>query len=481
MAIARTALGDLQGIEEHGINIFRAVPYAAPPIGDRRFAPPQPPPAWTGLRDASRHGPIAPQMPSRLRAAMGDFDRPQHEDCLTLTIWSPATAGSRPVLIWLHGGAWISGAGSLDWYDGSRLAREGDMVVVGVNHRLGALGFLCLPGVADGNLGWQDQVAALRWVGTHIAGFGGDPERIAMAGQSAGAASIGLMLADPEARNLFRRAILQSGGFGRPPLTPAQATETGEAFVRTLHLDPDDGDLPKRLRETPVPEILTAQAQLGRAKARFGETMPPFPPVAQRPGNPAQGAAGKQVLIGATREECHAFFAADPAMASPDPARVAERFAALTGSADTLARYQARRPGGSLMDWLADVTSDHTFLWPAMRMAGAMAASGAAVQAYQFDWAPPGSRFKACHCIELPFVFGNLDAWPGAEMLAGADRAEMEGLSACVRRAWIDFVRDGTAGEDWPQYRNEERWTMRLGRVTEPALDPAGLRWRAGE
>ena len=157
---------------------------------------------------------------------------------------------------------------------------------------------------------------------------------------------------------------------------------------------------------------------------------------------------------------------------------MAERFAALTGSADALARYQARRPGGSLMEWLADVTSDHTFLWPAMRLAGAMAAQGASVQAYQFDWAPPASRFKACHCIELPFVFGNLDAWPGAGMLDGGDRHEMEGLSARVRRAWIDFVRDGSAGEDWPGYRQDERWTMRLGRVTEPALDPAGLRWR---
>ena len=482
MAIARTALGDLSGTEEDGVAVFRGVPYAAAPVGELRFAPPQAVPAWSGQRDASQHGPIAPQMPSRLRAAMGDFDRPQNEDCLTLTIWSPGTEhGSRPVLVWLHGGAWISGAGSLDWYDGARLAREGDIVVVGVNYRLGALGFLCLPGVADGTLGWLDQVAALRWVRAHIAGFGGDPERVTVMGQSAGAASIGLMLADEAASGLFQRAILQSGGFGRAALTPAQASVTGEAFVRALALDPDDGGLSARLRDVPVAEILAAQVQVGRAKARFGETMPPFPPVAVRPANPAEGAAGKQALIGATREECHAFFAADPAMAAPDPAVIAERFAALTGSADALARYQARRPGGSLMEWLADVTSDHTFLWPAMRLAGAMAAQGAAVQAYQFDWAPPASRFKACHCIELPFVFGNLDAWPGAGMLDGGDRHEMEGLSARVRRAWIDFVRDGSAGEDWPGYRQDERWTMRLGRITEPALDPAGLRWRARE
>jgi para-nitrobenzyl esterase len=142
-ARACTALGDLAGLAGDGVLKFRGVPYALPPVGARRFAPPAPPEPWDGVRDATRHGPIRPQPSSRLRMAMGEFSRDQGEDCLTLTIATPATDDSRlPVIVWLHGGAWLSGAGSLDWYDGGPLARDGDVVVVGVNYRLGPLGFL---------------------------------------------------------------------------------------------------------------------------------------------------------------------------------------------------------------------------------------------------------------------------------------------------------------------------------------------------
>ena len=186
--VAQTALGNLRGVFTDGVAAFRGVPYAAPPIGELRFAPAAPVRAWTGLRDATRHGPIAPQLPSRLSVAMGNFSRPHDEDCLTLTICTPAPDGkARPVLVWLHGGAWISGAGSLDWYDGARLAREGDLVFVGVNYRLGALGWLHRPGIVDAEAGTSDMIAALAWVRDHIAGFGGDPASVTVMGQSAGA------------------------------------------------------------------------------------------------------------------------------------------------------------------------------------------------------------------------------------------------------------------------------------------------------
>ncbi len=204
--------------------VFRGVPYAAAPVGTLRFAAPETPSSWSGLRDASQHGPIAPQVPSRLRAAMGDFDRPQDEDCLTLTICTPAPDGkTRPVLVWLHGGAWMSGAGSLNWYDGTRLACEGDIVFVGVNYRLGALGWLHRPGIVDTEPGTLDMIAALTWVRENIAAFGGDPGCITLMGQSAGAASIGRLSMLPEARSLFHRAIMQSGGFGRGAYTSAMA------------------------------------------------------------------------------------------------------------------------------------------------------------------------------------------------------------------------------------------------------------------
>ena len=214
--VVRTKAGELRGARENGIAVFRGVPYAAAPVGELRFAPPQPVPAWRGVRDASQDGPIPPQGRSRLAHVMGDFERPQSEDCLTLNIWTPAAdSKKRPVLVWIHGGAFASGAGSLPWYSGERFAANGDVVVVSINYRLGALGFLCLPGVSDGNLGLLDQVAALRFVRDNIAAFGGDPDNVTVVGQSAGAASIAILMTMPQARGLFRRAILQSTPFGR--------------------------------------------------------------------------------------------------------------------------------------------------------------------------------------------------------------------------------------------------------------------------
>jgi len=471
-----TKTGALQGVSERGVTVFRGVPYAAPPVGERRFAPPEPAHPWSGLRDATRHGPIAPQSPSRLRGAMGDFDRPQDEDCLTLTIWSPGTMGNRPVLVWLHGGAWISGAGSLDWYDGATLAREGDIVVVGVNYRLGALGYLHHPGVSPGNLGTMDQALALAWVRDNIAAFGGDPGRVTLAGQSAGASSIGRLMLDSASRWLFHGAILQSGSFGRPPRTLAEAAGQGGDYLHILGIDADSADAGRKMRVLPVEQLVAAQGTLARQGARFGETTPPFMPALAAAttrdaliADIAVAAGDMPVLIGVTREEVHAFYAADPAMAAPDPAAVDARFAGRR------AHYEARRPGAGVMDWLADLASDETFIWPAMQLAGALRGP---TYAYQFDWSPPGSRYKACHCIELPFVFGTLDAFPGAGMLAGGDPGFMAALSATIRRSWIDFIRAGAPGGDWPRYDPATRMTMVFDTVCAAHSDPAGIAWR---
>jgi para-nitrobenzyl esterase len=482
--MAQTTLGDLRGVRQDGVTVFRGVPYAAPPIGDLRFAAPQPAVAWAGVRDASVHGPIAPQSPSRLAAAMGGFTRPMDEDCLTLTIWTPAIdAGRRPVLVWLHGGAWISGAGSLDWYDGATLARDGNMVVVGVNYRLGALGYLKHRDLAVADPGTQDQIAALAWVAVNIGGVGGDPARVTVGGQSAGAASIGRLLLDPFARSLFHQAILQSGGFGRSPLNVSDAQVITAQYCRMLDIDADASDAVARMRAMPIQQLLVAQGALARARARFGETTPPFMPTlpdvmteAELLGAIAAAAPSKPVLIGATREEVHAFFASNPAMSNPDPVAMADRFAVLGGN--QLA-YRRRRPGGSAMDLLADLTSDHTFLWPTMRLAEAISAAGGKAFAYQFDWAPPASRFRACHCIELPFVFGNFEQWLDAPMLAGGDRTEMEALSGLIRTFWTQFVAHGAPSGDWPGYNRATRATMRFGTICGVDGDSAGLGWRA--
>jgi para-nitrobenzyl esterase len=479
--VAHTSLGDLRGVYTDGIAAFRGVPFAAPPLGELRFAPAAPIGAWNGQRDATRHGPIAPQLPSRLGVAMGNFSRPHNEDCLTLTICTPAPDGKpRPVLVWLHGGAWISGAGSLDWYDGSRLAREGDIVFVGVNYRLGALGWLHRPGIVDVEAGTSDTIAALGWVRDHIAGFGGDPNCVTIMGQSAGATSIGRLLMLPAARSLFRRVIMQSGGFGRGAYTSAVASERADQLLHLLDIDPQASNALTRLRSFDVQHLLVAQGELARANARFAQTMPMFMPVlpsamtqAEMLGATADGADGKDVLIGATADEVHAFYAADPGMANPPADALVARF----GGEAALARYRARRPGASVMDLLADLGTDETFLLPAMRLAAAVASRDGNAHAYLFDWAPHDSHFKSCHCIDLPFVFGNFEAWRDAAMLAGGDGAQMADLSAAMRRAWIAFVRSGDPAHEalpaWPRHDADRRLTMRFGARIGVVGDPA--------
>jgi para-nitrobenzyl esterase len=233
------------------------------------------------------------------------------------------------------------------------------------------------------------------------------------------------------------------------------------------------------MRTVPVAALLDAQVALAAARARFAETNPPFMPTL--PGALTQpeliaaiaaAAQGKPLLIGATRDEVHAFFASNPAMASLDPTKVTARFQALGASE---AAYRRRRPAGSPMDLLADLSSDRTFLWPAMQLAEA---APGPVFAYQFNWAPAGSRFHACHCIELPFVFGNFASWPDAGMLAGGDAGEMQALSAHIRAAWAAFIKHGDPslpGLPWPHYDAARRLTMQLDRVVAVAGDPAGM------
>jgi para-nitrobenzyl esterase len=468
--IVRTALGDLRGAWRDGVATFRGVPYAESPIGELRFAPAQPVRAWSGLRDAIEHGPIAPQLPSRLSVAMGNYQRPQSEDCLTLTIVTPVPdTRRRPVLVWLHGGAWITGAGSLDWYDAATLVREGDIVFVGVNYRLGALGWLHRPGIADGNAGLSDMIAALTWVRDHIAEFGGDPDRVTVMGQSAGATSIGRMLMLPEARTLFHRAIVQSAGFGRGAYTSVMATERADQFLRILDIDPEAADASASLRAVEVPRLLDAQIELAKRNARFAYPgtmfMPVFPQdmtLAEMLDAIADGVDGKPLLIGATADEVHAFFAADPSLQEPPHDAVVRRF----GDEGRLARYRARRPGASPMDLLSDLATDETFLRPAMHLAEVVARRGGPAYAYIFDWSAPGSRFRSCHCIDLPFVFGSFDAWAGAPMLAGGNPTQMAELSAAMRQAWIAFTH---GGEPWSQYAPQRCTIMRVGERVQMA------------
>ena len=266
MTAVTTTRGTLAGTEEGGLHIFRGIPYAAPPVGELRWRAPQPAEAWPGVRDASSFGPAAWQAPRRT-----DDDSPfvgmfgaqaleMSEDCLTLTVWTPGLDGARPVMVWIHGGAFRTGTGSSAMYDSSQLAARGDVVVVTINYRLGALGYLYCDGL-DTNVGSRDQVAALEWVRDEIASFGGDPTQVTIFGESAGGKSVETLLAMPAARGLFHRAIMQSTY--DPDMAPGAVSETAADLLEQLRVSPD----PEELRSLDAEAVIAAQTALQLAAA----------------------------------------------------------------------------------------------------------------------------------------------------------------------------------------------------------------------
>ncbi|WP_226899583.1 carboxylesterase family protein [Nonomuraea phyllanthi] len=385
-----------------GVTACLGIPYARA----ERFAAPGPA-RWDGVLDAARPGPAAPQPPvSRLERVLGPGgELRQGEDCLSLNVWTPG-GGGLPVLVWLHGGGFVTGSGSQAWYDGALLAGRGRMVVVTINYRLGALGYLYVsPEFAPPNLGLLDQLAALGWVRRNIAAFGGDPGLVTLAGQSAGALSALALLRHPDGHGLFRQVILQSTPAGVPPYSLGEAAEIGRVFLDVLGLRPADAG---RLRALPVADLLAAQGETARRTARPMAVTPPFQLVAGD-GVPADLTTGTRirppVLIGTTRDEARAFFP---------------------------------QAGAELTERL--------FSEGSLRLAG----QARSAYAYRFDWSPPGSPYGACHCIELPFVFGTQRAWRDSPMLAGAEPARLGQLTEQVQRAWTAFVHGGSPG--WPAF-----------------------------
>ncbi|GAA5063316.1 carboxylesterase/lipase family protein [Nocardia callitridis] len=401
--ITETTTGKVRGAEPGAVTAFRGIPYAHA----ARFAAPGPVTPWAGVRAAEEPGPAAPQLPSRLASLMGRYELAQDEDCLTVNVWAPPGSG-HPVFVFLHGGGFSSGAGSLAWYDGAELAERENIVVVTANYRLGALGYLRRPGVSPGNLGLRDQLAALRWVHANITEFGGDPRAVTIAGQSAGAYSILALLGSGQLTGLAHRAILQSTPTGLPPQAPEEAERIAPRLLKELAIAPDDA---LRLRDVPVTDLLAAQAVVMRSAPDATSPVPAFHLIAEADLVPTDllAAAGKhsgavELMIGSNRDEGTAF-----APNNPDAAR------AVTEEMFTAPTHQlARLVGEKQQPWL-----------------------------YRFDWAPAESPLGACHCLELPFVFGNAAAWRDAPMLAGRHPTD---LTTRVMRAWGGFVRDGSPG-----------------------------------
>ena len=463
--LVRTTAGLVRGTTglAEGVTAFRGVPYAAPPVGPLRLRPPQPPPPWKGERDAAAPGAVAPQRQGPLERAFGGYGEVD-EDCLSLNVWTTGTEPSgRPVLVWVHGGSFTTGTGGIPWYDGSRLAARGDVVVVTFNYRLGALGFLHLGDLGgeawagSGNTGLLDQVAALRWVRANIAAFGGDPGRVTVFGESAGAMSIATLLAMPEAAGLFSQAILQSGA-GAFVQDRDTATALAVNVLDELGVPHDDLD---QLADRPVDAVLDAQAVAGGRRGGVGLAFMPVVDGATLPTRPeaalaAGSAADVPVLVGTTRDEMRLFSAVAPdAFAAEDEAALVGHVAAIPdvgpgGAATVVAAYRRRWPDVPPTDLHITIHTDHAFRRPAQRLATLQVEAGSRAWAYWFTWASPilGGLLGSYHGLEIPFVFDNLDR-PGIELLTGGGD-HLQPLADRMAEAWLAFARDGDPG--WPSY-----------------------------
>ena len=361
-------------------------------------------------------------------------------------------------------------------------------MVVSVNYRLGPLGYMYYAGLSDGQMGLQDMIAAIRWVAAHIAAFGGNPGEITLMGQSAGAHSTLCMLAMPEIRKLFRRAILESAPAAVTPVSKAQAAGWTRQYLEVLGLSQlPEARIVQQLQSAKPGTLVRAAGVLARKTAQLGQVEPPFIPVVDELAEPreflraaAEGAADGNVavLVGTNHDEARAIVAGDPAAQKASHEQVD---AYLHAKIDTLhdQRYWPPRLSGRPVDILADAMTGVAFARPSLRFAEQAAQAGADVWAYQLDWAPAGSPLGACHCLELPLVFNTNEAWANAPMLKGltGDDASRGGVARQMRTAWLSFARHGvpSAAPAWPAYEPQCRSTMVFGETSATANDPAGM------
>jgi para-nitrobenzyl esterase len=490
----RVAQGELRGKSDHGVSVFLGISYAAAPFGDGRMLPPRPASSWDGVRDALEYGPTCPkgQYPPQYQALFPEVDIPG-EECLNLNVWTPDPGASGlPVLVWIHGGSFMNGSGSVAEYDGRAFARDG-IVCVTINYRLGAEGFL-YTGDGVANVGLLDQVAALRWVRENIAAFGGDPGRVTVAGESAGAMSITTLLAMPQAGGLFQQAITQSGA-GAHTLAPEESRRVAQYLADALGVPASREAIAAQPadRVSQAAGALTEEVQTAPDPARWGQlalSLLPFSPTVDGDVLPAEplaalaGGASSEVrlLTGTNREEAQLFLVAAGAIDLVDEAMLAAGAAAYGAPDSTVAAYRASRPGAGPGDVLAAIITDWFFRIPAVRVAEARAGNSASAGntwVYRFDWRSPafGARLGACHAVEVPFVFDNL-GHPSTHARLGPDAPQA--VADTIHAAWARFITDGDPG--WPAYDSNTRATAIFTEKLEVESDPAGaerLLWAA--
>ncbi|QLH71619.1 carboxylesterase/lipase family protein [Rhodopseudomonas palustris] len=492
--VIETRLGRLRGESVEGVASFKGVPYGASTAGDNRFRPPVPPAAWTGERDATQFGPSAsqPAAASPVEFAWYWSKVPTSEDNLTLSVYTPGVndGGKRPILVWLHGGAFSIGAGTSPGFDGSHLAKAQNVVVVSINHRLNLLGSLFTGefpeelSPASGNLSVLDQIAALKWVRDNAAAIGGDAGNVTIFGQSGGAAKVAVLLGAPAAKGLFHRAVIQSASGAWRLATPESAARSAHALLAQFDLTARNAG---KLREIPADKLVAAIVQVA-AKTGVADFRPTLDNLVfkQHPFDPAASAVSEDIplLIGTTADEATFFLAGDQRNFSLGADQVRARIKKFIGlddaATDKLIRaYRDILPESSPSELLIAVAGDYNYVLPTLLVADRKAAQGKApVYAYRFDWRSPARDgvLGSPHTAEVPFIFGTLDA---AAPLIG-DSPDRLNVRDRIGEIWASFARSGRpttkAIAEWKPYRGEERTAALIGGTWRTVDDHAKAR-----
>ncbi|TPG31743.1 carboxylesterase/lipase family protein [Mycolicibacterium hodleri] len=480
--IAHTAYGALRGAVEGGVNVWRGIAYAEQPLGERRFLAPTPPASWSGVREAVEHGPLPPQGRSFVGGGRDD-PKMRDEACLTLTVWSPDTDAALPVMVWIPGGAFVYGAGQLQLYNGSKLAANGDVVVVNVTYRLGVFGGFELGDLGTGfddNLALRDQVAALQWVRDNIRAFGGDPDHVTVFGESAGATSVLALLASPLGTGLFSRAIAQSPAL---PLIAARETRARQArtFVERL------GVAVEELKFLPQRRLRRAAGQLQGESAAdtptlaygltYGvDSLPMHPIDAARDG----AVSPIPLIVGTNSHEASMFAWGKPPMLPTTQPTVDAYFARTAPEAKV--RVLAAYPNYPRRSALIAFGSDTMFGAPTWAFADAYSAH-APTYVYRFDHAAWSLRLLglgATHGSEIVHVQHSYGSYLGRKVHPLGRRVQPS-VGRRMQRTWLNFATEGL-GEDWPQYDAATRRTRVIRSTRDDTVaDPDGVRRSAWE
>ncbi len=489
--IVKTNSGDVEGSWEDDILIFRGIPYAAPPVGEKRWSPPTPPVPWARVRSAKESKPVAPQIVQPTGVPGKVISEPQDEDCLYLNIWTPGLdEKKRPVLVWIHGGSFLTGSGSSPGYRGHVLAKRGNAVIVSINYRLGALGFLNLNAItggripSTGNEGLLDQAAALQWVKENITGFGGDPNNITIFGQSAGGMSIGCQLAMPGSKGLFHKAILQSGAASNVIL-PDAANRVAEIFLDTIGVKSSDI---KALYARTARQMIDGQEKfaLRTRSEKLNINYMPFQPVIDGvviPVHPLQavkeGASSDvPIIVGSTLNEWELFCLFEPSTLGNDDlyTRLKSQIPMEYIPVIVETYRKSRKERGLTVtdgDIYKSIQTDLVFRLPAIWLAEAKQSRKQKAYHYFFTWPSPfmSGKLGACHAIDVPFTWGTL------EPVFSGMGPKAEGMSRHVQDAWLAFALKGnpkceSLGE-WPSY-GKKRETMILSDKCHLEADPLG-------